>query len=55
MYFENYGISKTWLDKYQKSTGSEKPGRSNMVNCLKNCINLNGSTFIIFTDHCESN
>ena len=32
MYFTNYGLPKTWLDKYQKIIASEYPGASNMVN-----------------------
>ena len=55
MYIRNYGLPKTWLDKYKKSTPSENPWRSNMVNGQKHCCNLNHSTFIIFIDHCEGN
>ena len=42
MYIRNYGLPKTWLDKYQKSSATEYPWTSNMVKRLKNCINLNG-------------
>ena len=52
-YFPNYGSPKTWLHKYQKSTPSEYPWRSNMVNGSKYRLNLTGGTFIIFIDHCE--
>ena len=55
MYIRNYGLPKTWLDKYQKSSATEYPWTSNMVKRLKNCINLNGGMFIIFIDHCEFN
>ena len=55
MYIRNYGLPKTWLDKYQKSSATEYPWTSNMVKRLKNCINLNGGMFIIFIDHCERN
>ena len=54
-YFQNYRLSKPWLDEYQKSTASEYPWRSNMVNRPKHCWNLNGGLFIIFIDHCEGN
>ena len=37
MYFQNYGLSKTWLEKYKKSNTLEHPWRNNMVNPLKNC------------------
>ena len=37
---------KKWLDKCLKSPVSEDPQTSNMVNGLKHCINLNGSTLI---------
>ena len=37
MYFGNYEHPKTWLDKYEKSTASEHPLTSNMVNWPKNC------------------
>ena len=42
MYFRNYGLPKTRLDKYQKSIASEYPWTSNMVNAPKHCSNLNG-------------
>ena len=51
MCFRNYGLPKTFLDKYQKSTALEYPWTSNMVNRLKNIWNLNRGTFIIFIDH----
>ena len=37
MYSGNYGLPKTWLDKYQKSTASEYPWTSNMANASKQC------------------
>ena len=37
MYFRNYGLPKTRLDKYQKSIASEYPWTSNMVNGPKHC------------------
>ena len=55
MYFRNYGLPKSLLDKHPKSTGSEYPWTSNMVNAPKHCSNWNGGTFIIFIDRCEGN
>ena len=37
MYFRNYGLPKTWLDKCLKSPVSEYPTKSNMVNAPKHC------------------
>ena len=55
MYFRNYGLPKTWLDKYQKSIPSEYPWKRNMVNGPEHCCNLNGGTFIIVIDKSEGN
>ena len=55
MYFRNYGLRKTWLEKCLRSPVSEDPSTGNMVNELKHCFNLNKSTLSIFTDHCEVN
>ena len=41
MYFRNYGLRKTWLDKSLKSSLSEEPSTCNMVNDLKELRNLN--------------
>ena len=40
MYFQNYGLPKTWLDQCLKSPVSEDPKKSNMVNGPKHCSNL---------------
>ena len=48
-------MRKIWLDKCLKSPVSEDPSTRNMVNELKHCWNLNGSTFTIIFDHCEGN
>ena len=40
MYFQNYGLQKTSLDQCLKSTVSENPPKSNMVNAPKHCANL---------------
>ena len=55
MYFRNYWLRKKWLDKFVKNPSSEDPSTDNMVNGSKHCVNLNGSTFTIFVDHCEGN
>ena len=54
MYFQNYGFRKTLLDKCQKSRISEDPLTSIMVNGIKQCENLNDTTFTIFIDHWEN-
>ena len=43
MYFQNYGLPKTWLDQRLKCPVSEEPLQSNMVNALKHCSNLKDS------------
>ena len=43
MYFRNYRLPKTWLDQCRKCPVSEEPSKSNMVNALKHCSNLNDS------------
>ena len=53
MYFLNYGFRKTLLDKCLKCRVSEDPSTSNMVNRIKQCINVNDTTFTIFIDPCE--
>ena len=55
MYFRNYGLRKTWLDKCLKIPASEDPSTSNMINGNKHCWNINDSIFTIFIDHCEGN
>ena len=37
MYFQSYGLAKTWLDKNKNSTTSEYPWKSNMVIGHKHC------------------
>ena len=53
MYFRNYGLRKTWIDKCLKSAVSEYPSTSDMVNVPKRCSNLNGGSFSIFIDYSE--
>ena len=55
MYFQNFGLRKKWVDKYRKSSVSEDPSPSNMVNEPKHICNLDDSTFTIFIDYCEGN
>ena len=55
MYFRNYGLQKTWLDQYSKSSFSDDPSKSNMVLTPKLSSNLTESSFSIFNDHWESN
>ena len=55
MYFRNYGLRKTWLDKCLKSPLCEDPSKDNMVNGSKHSFNINGSTFFIFINNCLSN
>ena len=55
MYFQNYGLQKTWLDKCLKGSVLEDPSTNNFVNGPKHCSNLKESTLIIFIDHCEGN
>ena len=55
MYFRNYRLRKTWLDKCMKSPASKDSLTREMVNRSKHSLNLHGRTFIIFIDHCEGN
>ena len=51
MYFRNYGLRKTWLDKYLKTPVSEDLSTSNLGNESKHYRNLNESTFTIFIEN----
>ena len=53
MYFQNFELRKKWVDKYLKTTVSEDPSTSNMVNEPKHIWNLDDSMFTIFVDYCE--
>ena len=55
MSLQNYGLGKPSLVKCLKSPVFEDPSKSNMVNGLKHCSNLNHSKFGIFIDQCEGN
>ena len=52
MHFSTYGLGKKLLDKCLKSPCSEDLSTSNVLNGLKNCSELNGSTLTIFIDPC---
>ena len=53
--FRNYGVQKTRLNKYRKSSVSENPLIVNMLKGPKHCLKLQDSTFIIFFHHfCET-
>ena len=53
MYFQNYGLQKTWLDQCLKSFISDDPSKTNMINAPKLCSNFKNSSFTRFIDHCE--
>ena len=55
IYFPKYALRKTWLDICPKSPFWKDPLTGNMVNAFKHCCDLNHSTVIIFSDHCEGN
>ena len=55
MCFGNKKLGKRSLDKCLKSTVSEDPSTSNMVNGPKHSCNRDDSTFAIFLDYCEGN
>ena len=55
MYFLNYCLRKTRLDKCLTRRVSEDPSTDNMANGSKHCCNLNDSTTTIFLTLCEGN
>ena len=55
MYFENYGLRKTCLNKSVKNPVSGDIPTSGMVNGKKHCWNLEDTTFSIVIDHGEGN
>ena len=54
MYFLNYGLRKTSLDKCLKNPVWEDPSTGNMVNRPKHCWNMNNTTFTMFIDQCKA-
>ena len=55
MYFWNYKLQKTQLDKCLKGAALQYLLTSNMVNAPEHCWNLNNDKFTRFIDHCEVN
>ena len=55
MYFRNYGLQNTWLDKCLKSPVSEDTSKSKYGKRAENVFNINASTFTILIDHCKDN
>ena len=53
MYFFSFVVRKTWLDKCLKTTVSEDPLTSNMVNGSNHFSKLNDSNFTIFIEPAE--
>ena len=53
MYFQKYQLRTICLDKSVKSRVLEDLETENTPNGTTHCWNLNGSTFIIFINHCE--
>ena len=54
MYFRNYGLRKTWLNKSLKSPLSNDPSTNKRLKRTKHSLNLNGTTFTIFIDHLKA-
>ena len=55
MYFRNYELGKTWLDKFLTTRVSEDPSTDNMANESKHCCNLNDSIFRMSINHFKGN
>ena len=55
MYFRNYRLRKTCLDKCLKDPIWEHLSTGDMVNGAKYWFNLNQRAFIVLSDHCEGN
>ena len=55
MYFQNYGLPKTWLDQCLESPVSEHPSKTNMLNPPKHCSNLKDTPCTIVINHCKRN
>ena len=53
MYFQKYGLQKTWSEKCLKSSVSEHRWTVNMLKRPKHCQNPYGSTFITFSYNSE--
>ena len=55
MYFRNYRLEKTWLDKCLKGCVSQDPSTDNKANGSKHCCNVYDNTFTIIINHCAGN
>ena len=55
IYFRNYDLRNTWLDKCLKSEVSEDRSRVDMPNGRKYCWILHAGTFVIFSHHTKEN
>ena len=55
MYLRNYRLQKAWLLKYIKSHESEHLWTVNMLKGPKHCLNLHGSSFVIFFQALKKN
>ena len=55
MYFRNYGLRKSPLDKCLKSAALDYPLTSNMINAPEHSSNLQDCNFTRFIDYCERN
>ena len=53
MYFRNYALGKTQLDKCLKSAVSQYLLISNIVNAPEHCSNPKDDSFTIVMDYCE--
>ena len=55
MYFRNYGVQNTCLDKCLKGSVLEHPLRVNMLKGPKHCLSLHDSIFITSFHYSEEN
>ena len=55
MYFRNYGLRKSPLDKCLKSAALDYLLTSNMINAPEHCSDLEDCNFTRFIDYCERN
>ena len=53
MFFQDYGLQKTWLERCLKNPTSEDPFTRHIVDPPKHCCYLDNSTITIFSDHLE--
>ena len=53
IYFQGYGLRKSWLDICVKGPASDYPSKSNMANGSQLCLNLSDNACTIFIDQRE--